>query len=130
MLIIIPKGIIVIIQIRYLFFDTLVTIQNRHYCLLARIRIVENFSMLQVSTRRDIYIYIYIYIYICARVCFVLFWEKTRHSDNFLVNINLKEEKGKERVVTIFHSRYQWKLQHIKKRNEIITSKVMYKQFS
>jgi len=61
MLIIIPKGIIVIVQIRYLFFDTLVTIQNRHYCLLARIRIVENFSILQESTRRD-----YIYIYICV----------------------------------------------------------------
>jgi len=59
------------IQIRYLFFDTLVTIQNRHYCLLAKIRIVENFSMLQESTRRDIYIYIYIYL--CARVCVFCF---------------------------------------------------------
>jgi len=63
MLIIIPKGIIVIVQIRYLSFDTLVTIQNRHYCVLARIRIVENFSILQESTRRD-YIYIYIYIFL------------------------------------------------------------------
>ena len=69
MLIIIPKGIIVIIQIRYLFFDTLVTIQNRHYCLLARIRIVENFSILQESTRRDIYISIYVRV--CV-FCFVL----------------------------------------------------------
>jgi hypothetical protein len=64
MLIIIPKGIIVIIQIRYLFFDTLVTIQNRHYCLLARIRIVENFSILQES--------IYICVCVCVLFCFVL----------------------------------------------------------